>query len=270
MTYIGIDVHKRQSQVAVVEDDGSTQRESRVDNAELGEFVAEYEDAQAVIEATSNYYAIYDALEQHLEVSVAHPTKLAWIAKSRQKTYEADASKLAELLRLDAVPESYVPPEEIRECRALARGRKKLVEKRTDAKNEVHAILDQNGIRIDSPFTDEGREQLAALEVEGSDQVMLEQWLGTIDDLDARIKDVDREIVEMSKSISDVDLLMTIPGVASYSGLMIYGEIGEIERFDRAKELVSYAGLDPTVRESVMIKITFESRGTSDTTSVRS
>jgi len=250
MTYIGIDVHKRQSQVAVVDDDGSTQREIRLDNADLEEFAAEYDESQAVLEATSNYYAIYDVLDKYLDVSVAHPTKLAWIAKSRQKTDEADASKLAELLRLDAVPESYVPPEEIRECRALARGRKKLVEKRTDAKNEVHAILDQNALRIDSPFTDEGREELAALDLEGSDQVMLEQWLGMVDDLDARIKELDREIVEMSKSISEVDLLMTIPGVASYSGLMIYGEIGEIDRFDRAKELVSYAGLDPTVRES--------------------
>jgi len=95
MTYIGIDVHKRQSQIAVVDDDGSTQREIRVSNADLDEFAAEYEDAEAVIEATSNYYTVYDSLDQHLEVSVAHPTKLAWIAKSRQKTDEADASLAA-------------------------------------------------------------------------------------------------------------------------------------------------------------------------------
>lgn len=43
---------------------------------------------------------------------------------------------------------------------------------------------------------------------------------------------------------------MTIPGVSFYSGLLIYAEIGDIDRFDRAEELVSYAGLDPVVRES--------------------
>jgi transposase len=31
---------------------------------------------------------------------------------------------------------------------------------------------------------------------------------------------------------------------------MIHSEIGEVERFDRAAEVVSYAGLDPVIRES--------------------
>jgi transposase len=43
---------------------------------------------------------------------------------------------------------------------------------------------------------------------------------------------------------------MTIPGVSYYSALMIYAEVGEIERFDRDKEVVSYAGLNPVIRES--------------------
>jgi transposase len=34
-----------------------------------------------------------------------------------------------------------------------------------------------------------------------------------------------------------------------YSGLMIHAELGEIDRFDRMAEAVSYAGLDPVVRE---------------------
>jgi len=44
------------------------------------------------------------------------------------------------------IPESYVPPTEFREYRALARGRKKFVDKRSDFKNEVNALLDQAGI----------------------------------------------------------------------------------------------------------------------------
>jgi len=43
---------------------------------------------------------------------------------------------------------------------------------------------------------------------------------------------------------------MTIPSVSFYSSLLITAEIGEINRFDRAEEVVSYAGLDPVVRES--------------------
>lgn len=43
---------------------------------------------------------------------------------------------------------------------------------------------------------------------------------------------------------------MTIPGVSFYSSLLIMSEIGETDRFDEAKEVVSYAGLDPVVRDT--------------------
>ena len=43
---------------------------------------------------------------------------------------------------------------------------------------------------------------------------------------------------------------MSVPGVSYYSALMIYAEVGEIDRFDRDKEVVSYAGLNPVIRES--------------------
>jgi transposase len=43
---------------------------------------------------------------------------------------------------------------------------------------------------------------------------------------------------------------MTIPGVSYYTALTIYAELGEICRFDRNKEVVSYVGLNPVIRES--------------------
>lgn len=45
-------------------------------------------------------------------------------------------------------------------------------------------------------------------------------------------------------------LLMTIPDVSFYSSSLITAEIGEIDRFDETAEVVSYAGMDPVVRES--------------------
>jgi len=147
--------------------------------------------------------------------------------------------------------ESYVPPEEIRKRRALARGRKKFVERRTDCKNEVHALLDQNGVTISgSPFTNEGREVLTDLDLDRPSELLLEQWLALIDDLDEKITQLDREIEQVAVSVPEVELLMTVPGISTYSGLLIHSEIGEVERFDRANEVVSYAGLDPVVRES--------------------
>ncbi len=43
---------------------------------------------------------------------------------------------------------------------------------------------------------------------------------------------------------------MSIPGVSFYSSLLITSELGDIDRFDRDKEVVSFARLDPVVRES--------------------
>ncbi|WP_229124410.1 transposase [Halapricum desulfuricans] len=71
-----------------------------------------------------------------------------------------------------------------------------------------------------------------------------------VDELTEKIESLSDEIKARAAEISDVQLLETIPGVGALTALQIYAEIGEIERFERAAELVSYAGLDPSVRES--------------------
>jgi len=116
MVCIGIDVHKRASTVAVFSDDPTEDEpieKCRVDNAELAEIGERYVGGDAVLEATSNYFTIYDTLEEHLDVTLANPLKLSWITEAAQKTDEIDAEKLARLHQVDMVPESYVPPKEI-------------------------------------------------------------------------------------------------------------------------------------------------------------
>ena len=251
MNYLGIDLHERESQVAVVDHDGEIQREVRVENANLDALAEEYAGNEAAIEATGNYFTVYDALDEHLNVVLVNPLKTRWIAEADQKTDRVDAKKLAQLLRVDMVAESYVPPDEFRKGRALARGRKKFVEKRTDCKNEVHAILDQNGISHEgSLWTDKGREFLRELALEDPAQLLLDKWLELIDDLSEKITRLDREIERVAASHEETQLLMSAPGISSFSGLMIHTEIGEVDRFDQANQVVSYAGLDPTVRES--------------------
>jgi transposase len=126
--YLGIDIHKRYAQVAVMDENGEIDREVRVENANLDELAQEYAGSEAAIEATSNYYPIHDTLSEYLDVTVAHPGKLKLIANSDKKTDRVDAKELARMVRLGSVPGSYVPTDEIRECRALVRGRQKLVE----------------------------------------------------------------------------------------------------------------------------------------------
>jgi len=249
--YLGIDVHKRYAQVAVMNEAGKIVEEVRVENANLDELAQRYAGAEAAIEATSNYYHIHDTLSEYLDVAVAHPTELTQIAHTDKKTDRVDAKELARMVRLNSVPESYVPTDEIRQARALVRGRQKLVENRTEYVNKIQGLLSDHGITDDvSPLSEGGREFLRELSLPAPWETLLESYLEVIETLTVQITHLEETIEERAGSLEETQLLMTIPGVSYYSALMIYAEVGEIERFDRAKEVVSYAGLNPEIRES--------------------
>ena len=112
--YLGIDVHKRYAQVAVMDEAGAIVEEVRVENANLDDLAQRYAGAEAAIEATNNYYHTHDTLSEHLDVAVAHPKELNQIANTDKKTDRVDAKELARMVRLNSVPESYVSTDEVR------------------------------------------------------------------------------------------------------------------------------------------------------------
>ena len=249
--YLGIDVHKRYAQVAVMDEAGQIVEEVRVENANLDDLAQRYAGAQAALEATSNYYHIHDTLSEYLDVTVAHPKELNQIAKSDKKTDRVDAKELARMVRLNSVPESYVPTDEIREARALVRGRQTLVEDRTKYANKVHGLLSDHGITEDvKPLSMEGREFLRELSLPTPWNSLLESYLEVIEALTGEIHTLDETIEERAGSLKETQLLMTIPGVSYYTALTIYAELGEIGRFNGDKAVVSYVGLNPVIRES--------------------
>jgi transposase len=249
--YLGIDVHKRYAQVAVIDEAGDLIEEVRVENANLDELAQRYAGSQAAIEATSNYYHIHDTLSEHLDVTVAHPKELTQIADTDKKTDRVDAKELARMLRLGSVPESYVPTDEIREARALVRGRQTLVETRTKFANKIHGLLSDHGITEDvKPLSVEGREFLRELSLPTPWNALLESYLDVTETLTEEIQKIEQAIEERAGSLQETQLLMSIPGVSYFTALTIYAELGEISRFDDDKAVVSYVGLNPVIRES--------------------
>jgi transposase len=186
-----------------------------------------------------------------LDVTVAHPKELNQIADTDKKTDRVDAKELARMVRLNSVPESYVPTDEVREARALVRGRQSLVEHRTEYANKIHGLLSDHGISDDvKPLTQEGREFLRELSLPMPWESVLESYLEVIETLTDEIQNLEETIEERAGSLEETQLLMTIPGVSYYTALTIYAELGEIGRFDGDKEVVSYVGLNPVIRES--------------------
>src|SRR5699024_8817885 len=112
--FLGIDLHDHESQVAVVDDDGNLQDEIRLPTNRLDELAEEYAGGEAAIEASSHYRAAYEMLDEHLDVTVANPSKNRVIAGATVKTSRLDAQRLAPLLHPGGVAEGYVRGDNVR------------------------------------------------------------------------------------------------------------------------------------------------------------
>jgi transposase len=173
------------------------------------------------------------------------------IADATVKTDRLDAKRLAHLLHTGWAAESYVPEDEIRELRDLVRARKSLVEEQTAEKNRIRAVLKRTNNPYDSElFGPTGREFLAELSLGRPDRTIIEAHLAVVDELDEQIELLEEKIERRVLESPAAQLLLTIPGVGQTTAAVIVAELGEIDRFETDKEVVSYAGLDPMVHQS--------------------
>ena len=256
MNSVGIDLHRKRSHVAALDEHGGELFSRRITNnpdtfvALLGELEGE---SKIALEATYGWEWLADLLEEHgYELHLAHPLRTKAIASARVKTDAVDARTLAHLLRADLLPEAYVAPRGLRDLRDLLRQRVVLTQMRTALKNRVHALIARQGIQRAHAdlFGAGGRRFLDELELRPDPRARLETLLRLIADFDREIDALAREIDRRAKHDPRVDVLRQIYGVGRYLGMLIVAEIGEIERFPSARHLCAWAGLTPTVRSS--------------------
>lgn len=246
--YVGLDLHKKYSQYAVMDNDGVLLNEGRIDNdpTELEKFSDSLTNANVVIESSSTWYWAYRILAKRHNVILSNPGKTKAIASAKVKTDRIDSIMLANLLRGGYIAESYIPPARIMELRELVRYRAALVRQRTQLKNRIHAYLLMNNVRIEArPFTEEFTKELVKI-----NDYRVQGYLRIIESVNREVKDVSKLIMEKAQNNEDAKLLMTIPGISYYSALLISSEIGEIDRFTDSSSLVAYAGLSPSTHSS--------------------
>lgn len=77
----------------------------------------------------------------------------------------------------------------------------------------------------------------------------IRQILSQIGFLESQLKELEQEISLLLQE-SDGAIITTITGIGTILGGIILGEIGDIHRFKEAPQLVAYAGLDATVKQS--------------------
>jgi transposase len=257
MLHVGLDLHKRFSTTATMDESGSILHEDKLyhdDRGRLTEFFGHLAGKAVVtVEATRNWYWLYELLEeQGVAVKLAHARKVRLIAETKLKNDKVDPRTLATLERIGFLPEAYIPPREIRDNREFLRYRLTLVRLRTGLKNKVHALLDKLGIF--HPFADlfcpAGREFLGQLKLRPVYQEELTNYLALVEEIERRIAAANKTIKQQLKPDPRAELLMTIPGIGHLTAYLLLAEIGDIKRFPSAAKLCAYSGIVPTVRQS--------------------
>jgi len=252
MLYVGLDVHKEFCQASILNEKGFEEDNLRFPTTRRGleSFLDRFEDASFVLESTGVWEFVYEIIEEKgFPVKLAHPLKVRAIAEASVKTDKVDARTLAKLLRLDMVPESYIPPKEIRDLRRLTRLRSYLTQTNTGLKNRTHAELLTRGIHrpddLVKPFTQKSNDWMRSLDIPGVDV-----QLNMIEAVQGQISLVNEMIRREYDRREEVRNLTSIPGIGIYSALVIFAEIGDVRRFPDPEHLCSYAGLTPTVSQS--------------------
>src|SRR5215471_11091980 len=191
--YVGIDVHRKRSQVAVINEGGEMLANRNVPNGTrpvLGVIGGLPPGTPVALEAAFGWGWLVELLEDYgFAPHLVHPSRCKAIASARLKNDKVDAAILAQLLRADLLPEAWIAPPAIRQLRALLRHRVALVRLRTRLRNRIHAIVADYG--YDRPageyWSGPGRAWLAALELSAVSRELVEDDLGLIDALQERI-----------------------------------------------------------------------------------
>ena len=84
--------------------------------------------------------------------------------------------------------------------------------------------------------------------------ILIQSYISVLRSLDRTIRQVDAEIHRIIQSdpklLADAELLCSIPGVAEFTAAVILAEIGDFSNFRKARQLVAFFGLEPSVHQS--------------------
>jgi transposase len=215
------------------------------------------------MEVTTNTFTIARILQPSgARITISDPIKTRVIAEAKIKTDKIDARVLAELDRVDYLPKVWLPDRVTEELRHFMSDRQSLVDRRTELKNRVHAIVHRLMISEDfnksDLFGSRGRRTLqqfiADNKAPAAERFRLRSSIDEIDQLNERVEELESIIALFITSSPDkleaLDRLMSITGVSLVVGAGLIAAIGDPTRFTAAKKLASYFGLVPSTFQS--------------------
>ena len=256
--YIGLDVHKKTIAYCIKTVNGTTVQQGVIsaERKALRQWLTELPGPwMGALEATIFTGWIYDFLKPHaVELKVAHPEMLKAITAAKKKNDRADAEKLADLLRVNLLPECTMMSEELRELRRILRYRNLVVRTATQMKNKMSGLLMEVGAIYDKRRL-HGRKYFGELleqveDVPESVKELLRFSRGNLELFTTVQKKLTKTLREQPLIRERVERLMSIAGVGEIMALTWILEVGDPARFSSSRDAISYCGLCSAQRES--------------------
>src|SRR5262245_5142260 len=259
--YIGLDVHKESIAVAYVAQELHAEvvslgnigtRQCDIDQL-IRKMQSKSKHLIFVYEAGPCGYWLYRYLTKKGHVCwVVAPSLIPKKPSDRVKINRRDAIKLARLMRSGDLTPVYVPQVEDEAIRDLCRAREDTIRALKAVKFQLKAFLLRPDIRYTGQAT-WGPAHLRWLsEVvcpTPAQQIVFQEYVRAVTDHSERLTRLEQELqdcVQTWRLRPVVDALQALRGVQFTVAVIIVAELGDLTRFDKPSQLMSYLGLTPS------------------------
>jgi transposase len=260
----GLDIHRKQITFDYVDTGTGEVRRGQVcpaDREHLAKWLAQFagREAHFALEGCTGWrYVAEEIIAAGLTPHLADPAETAHLRgpKRRAKTDRADARHQRVLLEQARLPECWIPPAHVLECRALLELYADLREERTAWQQRIHATLFHHGARSLGGTRLGTQQGLAALRAAAggcppSGQLAIAIALERMQQDDERLHQVRRLLVVQARHMTGArELHARLYGVGPITALALTCWLGGAGRFSSSHKAVRFAGLDITVRSS--------------------
>jgi transposase len=259
--FLGMDVHAESIAVAVAEADGEVRSLGTIANRgesirKLVKKLGPVEQLRACYEAGPTGYVLYWQLtELGVECEVIAPTLVPVKAGDRVKTDRRDALKLARSYRSGDLTSVWVPDPGSEALRDLVRAREAAKQDQLRARHRLSKFLLRTGQRPalgTKPWTQAYMMWVRQIRfAQMAQEATKLDHLHEVEHMGERVVRLEQAIVEAIKLASPqiqevVKGLQALRGIAQISAVTIAAELGNISRFEGARQLMGYSGAVPS------------------------
>jgi transposase len=255
---VGLDYHEESIRVCVTDGDGEPLANVSTTNDPLAIFtvVARYGSPRAVaIEACCGAANFAEALHRLTgwKVKLAHPGYVRRLKQGPDKSDHDDAALLADLVRVNYLPEVWLAPDETRQLRRLVRYRQGLVADRRNIKLRIRALLREERVPMPTvrPWTKAWIAWLKMTPALGEQsRWVLDRELSRLQEMAGQIAEVEGRLQQVTAEDPTTQKLLEQPGVGLITAVTLRAEIGRFHRFASGKQLARFCGVTPCNRSS--------------------